>query len=318
MLEYAEVVLTLTLIFAMVATSLNIPFGFGGVYNAAQGALFGVGAYAGALVAMNWTNSLLVSAVFAMLTAAAAGLVLILPAARARHEYFMITSLGLQIVASTYFVSAELIGGNDGLVGIPQAELFGWIFKSRMDYLLLALVGLLVAMAVAHKFRHSPAGRALTAVGCSEEAARSLGIDPLHQRAMGLLISAALAGLAGSIYSFAVGFINPETFGLNTSILVFTMVILGGAGTMTGPLIGALILTIVPAALTFVDIVPAGQAGALQQTVFGTLLVIMVIFRPEGLVGHRKRRASDRTTLTADLIGSFPAGVFRAGKRTVD
>jgi branched-chain amino acid transport system permease protein len=296
MLEYAEVVGTLALVYAMVATSLNIPFGFGGIYNAAQGALFGAGAYAGALVALNWSSSLLIAAAAAMLAAAVAGLVLIVPAARARHEYFMITSLGLQVVASTCFVSSDLLGGNDGLVGIPPAALFGLTLTSRTDYMLLALAGLLIALGVAYAFRHSPPGRALAAVGCSEEAARSLGISPLRQRTIGLLISAALAGLAGTIYAFSVGFINPDSFGLNASISVFTMVILGGAGTALGPLLGALVLTLVPAALTFVDVFPAGQAGAVQQAVFGVLLVVMVIFRPEGLIGRTQRRVTGQAS----------------------
>lgn len=294
MIEYAEVVLTLALIYAIVGTSLNIPFGFGGIYNAAQGALFGAGAYAAALVSLHWTDSFLVATAIAIVVTAVVGAILIIPAARARHEYFMITSLGLQVVASTYFVSAGYLGGNDGLPGIPPATIFGHTLLSRTDYLLLALAGLAVAIAVTYAFRHSARGRALVAVGCDEEAARSLGVNPLFERALGLVVSAAIAGIGGSIYAFNVGFINPDSFGLHASILVFTMVILGGSGTMTGPLIGALVLTIAPAILTFVQIVPAGQAGALQQVIYGTLLVTMVIFRPQGLVGRRDAARRNR------------------------
>jgi branched-chain amino acid transport system permease protein len=296
MLEYAVVVLTLSFTYGILATSLNVPFGFGGIYNAAQGALFGAGAYAAALTSLLWTSSFLATTAVAMSVAAVAGAVLIVPAARARHEYFMITSLGLQVVAATYFVNADYLGGNDGLPGIPLATIFGLTLKSRLDYFALATAGLVASVVLTYLFRHSRYGRALAAVGSSEEAAKSLGVNPLLQRSIGLIVSGAIAGLAGSIYTFTIGFINPDSFGLSISILIFTMVILGGAGTILGPVLGAIVLTVIPAVLTFVRVVPAGQSGALQQVIYGLLLVVMVVFRPEGLVGHRRapRRSPQR------------------------
>jgi branched-chain amino acid transport system permease protein len=288
MLEYAIVILTLASIYGILALSLNIPFGFGGIYNAAQGALFGAGSYAAAIVSINWTSSFLVATSAALIVAACVGAALVIPAARARHEYFMITSLGLQVVASSYFLSADYLGGNEGLPGIPQATIAGVMLKSRFDYFALAVASLVAALAFTYAFRHSRYGRRLAAVGNSEEAAVSLGVNPLMQRLISLVISGALAGLAGSIYAFTVGFINPDSFGLQVSILIFTMVILGGSGTIFGPVLGALILTVVPAVLTFIHVVPAGQSGALQQVVYGILLVVMVILRPEGLIARRR------------------------------
>ncbi|HEX4444192.1 MAG TPA: branched-chain amino acid ABC transporter permease [Galbitalea sp.] len=288
-LAYWENILIFALIAITLASALNIPMGLGGMYVAGMGALYGVGAYTTALVAGHVSSSLFVTAIAAIILAAAAGAIFIIPAVRARYEYFMVASLGLQYVASTVFVNSAFVGGTNGLTGFPAPTVFGATLSTPNDFLIFAAIAAIISVGTVALLRSSPVGRRMRAVRDDERAAESLAVSPLSARSLSLIIGGALAGLAGCVYAYYVGFINPDSFDFQQSVLVFTMVILGGAGTVWGPVVGAVIISALPPALTFLNFVPPADQASLGQIIYGVLLVAMVIFRPEGLISDTSR-----------------------------
>ncbi|HEY8450621.1 MAG TPA: branched-chain amino acid ABC transporter permease [Bacillota bacterium] len=314
MFAYLANLLILTGIAAILAASLNLVLGYAGIFSAAQAVFYGVGAYTAALVALHYTDSFLLATLVAMLVAAVAGLLLAVPALRIKEEYFVVASLGFQLTGYTIFSEwSSLTGGFAGLVGIPPARILGWQATGHGDYLLLTVLCALIVFAVLTLLVHSPLGREFKAIRDNESAALALGKNPVVLRVIAVSLGGALAAVGGSLYSFYIAFVNPESFTLSQSILFMAMVILGGAGTLVGPIIGAVFITVFPALLTFLDI-PHQVMGPLQQIVYGLAMILLMIYQPDGLIGLWLRlvkwiRARRGSATPSDR--ALPGGVAR-------
>jgi branched-chain amino acid transport system permease protein len=293
-LAYWEGVMIFAFLGVVLALSLNVPMGLGGIFSAAQGAHYGVGAYIGALLAIHVTGSVPLILLCSIAGAAASGCVLIIPALRTRFEYFMIASLSLQYVASTVFVTWSPLGGEDGLTGLRPGDFFGAVVSAPVGYLWLSGVLAAICVLISIGLRRSRFGRELRAIRDNEEAAKSLGVGVSRVRMLSLIIGAGMAGAAGAVYALYVGFVNPDSFDINESVLLFAMVILGGAGSVLGPVLGAILLTVLPSWLTYVNVVPQIYQGLTQQIIYGAALVLMVLFRPDGILGKGRIHVSGR------------------------
>lgn len=281
----------------ILASSLNLMVGLAGIFSISHAVFYGVGAYTAARIAMSYTSAFVPVAVAAMVAGGAISFFLAVPVLRVRKEYFVVASIGFQIVASTVFVSwRSVTGGMGGLSGIPPANLFGLRLTSAVDYLPLTAVCAALVVGVIAVFAHSPFGRALRAFRDDETAAVALGKNPIALRVFATTISGALAALAGAIYAFYISFVNPESFTLDYSVLLLAMVIIGGAGSIMGPVVGALFITLFPALLTFLRL-PTGVIGPVQQLIYGCAIVVVMVFWPDGVSGlwshaRRSRRAT--------------------------
>ena len=279
---------TLASIFGILAVSLNVMVGYAGIFSMAHAVFFGLGAYAGAQIALMLTPDAAVACIAAALLAGAFSLCLALPALRVRGEYFVAASLGLQMLASTIFTQAEpLTGGIGGLVGIPPPTLAGFDISSGPAFLAVCVACLAAAMLTIRLLMRGSFGRSLMAVRDSESAARALGKDVALLKTLAVALGCALAGVAGALFAFQEAFVNVESFTLDQSILVLAMVIIGGVGTLAGPLIGAILLLLLPAGLTFLPFIPPTDIGAVQQLIYGLAMTLLMIFRPAGLAGRR-------------------------------
>ena len=277
---------TLAAIFGILAASLNVLVGYGGIFSVAHAVFFGVGAYAGAQAAMLLSPDVLVACACGALAAGAASLTLAVPALRVRGEYLVAASLGLQTLAVTLFTSGgDVTGGVGGLVGIPGPTLFGSDVSAPRPFLLVCLAALLGALALIAALMRGSFGRGLTALRDSESAAEAFGKDVRVLKALAVALGCALAGVAGTLFAFSQQFINVETFTLDQSTLLLAMVIIGGAGTLAGPVAGAVLLLALPAVLTFLPFVPPTEIGAVQQGIYGLLMVLLMLFRPAGIAG---------------------------------
>jgi branched-chain amino acid transport system permease protein len=278
---------TLASIFGILAVSLNVMVGYAGIFSMAHAVFFGLGAYAGAQIALLLTPDVAIACIAAALLAGAFSLCLALPALRVRGEYFVAASLGLQMLASTIFTQAEpLTGGVGGLVGIPPPTLAGFDVSSGPAFLIVCLACLAAAMIAIRLLMRGSFGRSLMALRDSESAARALGKDVAMLKTLAVAIGCALAGVAGALFAFQEAFVNVESFTLEQSILVLAMVIIGGVGTLAGPLIGAVLLLMLPAGLTFIPFIPPTDIGAVQQLIYGLAMTLLMIFRPAGLAGR--------------------------------
>ncbi len=284
MVAYIANIVALLGIAIILASSLGLMVGYGGIFSVAHAVFYGVGAYAAANVALSYSDSFLLATLAAMLVSGAVAFLLAVPVLRVRGEYFVVASIGFQIVASTIFVNwRSVTGGMGGLAGIPAPHLLGWHVTSPVDFALLSLLGVAFVLVVVIALVRSPFGRTLQAFRDDEIAAIALGKDPVVLRVVVTTISGALAGIAGSIYAFHISFVNPESFTLDYSVLLLAMVVIGGASSISGPIIGAIFITAFPALLTFLNI-PNQYVGPMEQVIYGGAIVILMLFWPDGIV----------------------------------
>ncbi len=293
MIAYLQNIAVLFCINAILALTLNFIMGYAGIFSLAHAIFFGVGAYTTAYIALHVSDSLLLCMAASAGLTALLSMALALPALRVRGEYFVAASMGLQVIGVTIFSEWKSVtGGLGGMIGIPRPSLFGFVFNDDLYFLLLCVVILLLVIGVTALLVRGSFGRSLMAIRDSESAAQSYGKHVNAVKALSVAVSAGLAGVAGTLYAFYMSFINVESFTLEFSILLMAMVIIGGTGTLFGPVVGAALLMSLPAALTYLPFLPPSELGTIQQIIYGVAMVLLMMFRPGGLIGGRSREKS--------------------------
>lgn len=285
-MDYVLHILILSAIYSILAVSLDLLAGRTGILSMAQAAFFGVGAYASALVSVRLSGGFFIGVLAGVLFAAVLSLVVSLPSLRLHGDYFVIATFGFQVIVFNVFNnSIALTQGPLGISGIPQPVLFGLKVDTHLKFLLLASLFASVAYLIIWRIATSPFGRVLHAIREDEVFARAHGKNPLYFKAISFSLSAALAASAGSLFAHYVTYVDPTSFTLMESVLIISMVIVGGAGNLWGPCVGAIILVMLPEALRFIGLSNASAANV-RQIIYGCLLIIMMMFRPRGLVGR--------------------------------
>lgn len=286
MINYLFSILTLITIYGIAASSLNVLVGYAGIFSVAHAVFFGIGAYTGAQFALLVTPDVLLASLAGAAVAGLCSLLLAVPALRVRGEYFVAAALGLQMVGTTVFSEAHgLTGGHGGLVGIPPAFLFGWDVSSPGVFLSVCVILLVIVLLLIRGLMRASFGRALMAIRDNESAAESFGKHVPNLKTLAMALGCAFAGVAGTLFAFNLMFVNVESFTFEQSILMLAMVVIGGVGTLWGPLIGAVILLSLPALLSFIPFIPPTEIGTVQQFIYGALMMLLMIFRPAGIAG---------------------------------
>jgi len=285
-MEYLLHILVLVGIYTILAVSLDLLAGHTGLLSIAHAAFYGLGAYTSALLAVRLGAPFLVGLLVGMAVAALVSLVVSLSSLRLHDDYFVIATFGFQMILFSVFNNwMDLTRGPLGIPGIPQPSIFVWTIQSHVEFLTLAAVLATFAYIVVGRIATSPFGRVLRAIREDEVFVKALGKNTLRFKVTAFAVSAALAASAGSLYAHYITYIDPTSFTVMESILVISMVIIGGPGSPWGPLIGAVVLVTLPEALRFVGL-PSSVAANLRQIFYGTLLVVMMMVRPRGLMGH--------------------------------
>lgn len=291
MLNYILNLAILICINASLAVTLNFIMGYAGIFSIAHAVFFGVGAYTAAYCALHFSASLFFTVPISMLVAGVLSLALALPALRVRGEYFVAASLGLQMLAVTVFSEWKSVtGGIGGVIGIPPATVFGHEIVDPAKFLAVALLFLALIVGVTTWLVRSSFGRNLKAIRDSESAAHAFGKNVAAIKTLAVVVSSSLAALAGVLYASYLSFINVESFMLDTSVLIMAMVIIGGAATILGPIVGATLLMLIPSFSSYLSFLPQTEIGSIQQIIYGSAMVLLMIFHPGGLVGMRKKK----------------------------
>lgn len=259
---------------AILALGLGLLYGYAGQISFAQGAFYGVGAYTSVLMVSRLEAPWVVGVLAGMALPALAALLVGIPTLRLRGHYLAIATLALQIGFSEFFVHADGLTG--GPVGLFDIERPGFLVDEA-DYYLLVVAAALITLLLAQRLVHSRFGRALTFIREDEDAARTLGVNPGREKLIVFAIGAALAGLAGALYAYKIQFVSPVTFSLNQSILVLSMVVIGGLGSNYGAVAGAIAVTLITQLLFSV--------GDLSFLIYGAWIVAVMVFFPSGLAG---------------------------------
>ncbi len=266
-------------IFAILAQSLNLLLGYTGLLSLGHAAFFGIGAYASALLALRLEWPFLAGFAAGIALAGAAGYAIGRLALRLRGAYFVLVTISFAGVISLVSVNwMALTNGPLGLPGIPAAELAGFAFRTKRAayYLVLAVVAL--AYLLCRRLVRSRIGRALVALRENEALAASVGVDGTRYLVLATVISAGMAGAAGSLYAHYTRFVSPEVFLFSYTVTMVIMVVAGGKGTLAGPIAGALIFTALPEALREV------ASWQWQMSIYGVLLILTLFFLPRGIV----------------------------------
>jgi branched-chain amino acid transport system permease protein len=280
--RFAAGIIRQVLIFAIFASSLNLLVGYAGLPSLGHAAFFGGGAYAAAITAQRLgTDELLVSLGAAVAGAALLALVVGYLAVRAVGIFFLMLTLALaQMVFAIAFQATDLTGGSNGFSGVHRPVLFGIDFNAANDlYLLVCAVALLVALLL-WRIATSSYGRALVGVRENERRMRALGYDTRTLKLSAFVLAGALAGVAGALSAYEFRFVSPNDVALGTSVAGFVMVLIGGAGTLVGPILGAAVV------LSIERVLPS-QLPA--QMVLGIVFIAFVVFARQGLVGAVRR-----------------------------
>lgn len=284
-MEYLFHIIVLVLVYTVLAVSLDLLAGHTGLLSIAHAAFYGLGAYTAALLAVRVGTPFFLAVLIGMSIAAVVSFFISLPSLRLHDDYFVIATFGFQIIVFSVFNNwMDLTRGPFGIPGIPRPGIFSWTPESNGAFVLLAALFAALAYGVVNRIVTSPYGRVLRAIREDELFTQAVGKSVFRFKVMAFAVSAALAASAGCLYAHYVNYVGPTSFTVTESILVISMVIIGGAGSRWGPLIGAVVLVTLPEALRFVGL-PSSVAANLRQIIYGALLVIMMMFRPRGLVG---------------------------------
>lgn len=275
--EYYLSVIILACIWALLAVSLNLIVGYTGQISIAHGAFFGIGAYAAALLMLRFGLSFWLALPLSGIVAAVFGILVGYPALRLKGAYFAIASMcfGLAInVIITHWI--DLTRGTMGLPGIPVPNPIGPLtFESMISKYYLIVVFLFITIFITRRIVDSRIGKSFIAIGQNEVLAESIGVNLMRYKVMAFAVGAFFAGIGGSLYAIFFGFISPEVSGMDISFNTLVFVIIGGAGTMAGPIFGAFFLTVLPETLQVLK--------EARMVIFGIILILTIIFLPKGL-----------------------------------
>jgi len=279
-------------IFIILAQGLNILFGYAGQISIGHAAFYAIGAYASALLAARLSFPFWASSLLALLFTGLVGFLLGLTCLRLRGEYLAITTVAFgEIVQVILTQWEEVSGGPEGFLNIPKAHIGSFLFDTPVRFYYLTLLITLLSLVLARNLTSFKLGRSFRSVRDDPLAANILGVDTTRVKLIAFVLSAAYSGLAGSLYAHYSRALLPDYFSLSLSVLIFMMVMLGGMGSLYGPVIGAILLTVSFELLRVFQIY--------QMVIFGVLVLLITIFAPEGLVGIVKGIVQKRSALSS-------------------
>ncbi len=274
-------------IYVLLGLSTNLLVGVAGIFSVSQAAVFGIGAYIVGDLLLTGTLGFLPAIVIAIVCCIALNVLITLPSLRVAGDYFVVTSFGIQLLATAGYTNWTAgTGGANGLPGIPPADIFGIQIATTAQYLALTTGAALLGCLCFQLVMRAPFGRLLKAIREDELAVAAAGKGVLGAKVSAAALSGAYAGVAGGLYATFMSFIDPSAFDLDASILLLSMVVLGGARTLAGSIVGPFLLLALPQILAVVAL-PTAIAAAFRQLIYGLLLIAFMLFRPQGLAGER-------------------------------
>lgn len=261
----------------VIGLSLNLVNGVAGQFSLGHAGFMAVGAYTSAFLTTAVTNGAFfqsslgagVAIISGGLTAAIAGYLVGLPSLRLKGDYLAIVTLGFGEIIRIILLNMEVVGGARGMYGISRASNFFWVY-----------LWALVTFFVLYRLVRSSYGRAILSVRENEIAAEAMGIDVAHYKVVAFVISSFFAGLAGGLLAHYIGFIDPNMFNFTKSVDAVIMVVLGGMGSLSGSMIGAIIVTSFPEFLRVFE--------KYRLVIFPLILIVLMLVRPKGIMGHRE------------------------------
>jgi len=273
---YLIAVLHFAAIYVVFVTGLNIFMGYAGQVSFGHNAFAAISGYTSAVLTANHGWEPLPAAALGVSGALTCALIVGYPTLRLRGHYLAMATLAIGLIVYEIAVQWQAVTqGYMGISGIPPLGIGRFTVTSDRAILVLLIAFALIGVLAAGGIRRSRLGRAFVAIAGSEDAARALGIDVARYKLIAFLISAFYAAVAGSLFVHAVGFVSPEVYGLHMVVLAFTMLYVGGIGTIAGAALGALVIALLPETVR--------RFSEYQDLAYGAVLILILIYAPGGL-----------------------------------
>ncbi len=293
--SYFILLLCTGMIYVIAVSGLDLLFGYSGQISLGHAGFFAIGAYTSTILSIELGIPVVITMILGAALATVFAILIALPAARLVHHFLALITISFGEIVYLFIAHADpLTHGFSGIGFIPSPSLGFIVFDTNLKYyyFLLAIVALLLVFK--NRVIKSRMGRAIIAVRENIYASDGSGVNVKNYKILAFALSSFYTGLAGALYAHLIGFISPESFTLNQSIIFLTMLLLGGMGNFYGPIIGALVLTL---GTEYLQVL-----GNYQMLVYGTLLLLIVVFIPSGLtkvltVKNLKRLVQKRSTL---------------------
>lgn len=287
-MEYVASLLVLIGLYIVLASSFNLIIGFGGLISIAHPIFFALGAYTVGVLSTQFGLHPVLSIAAGFAVAMLASFMLSLPSLRISGDYLLITSIGFQLGLLEIIKNLDFVGGASGLGGIPNV-----VQENRS--LVFAAIALGVSVVVVLALRslvRGPYGRAIQAMRDDELAFLALGRNAMNIKIAIFAVGSGIAGVAGGLYAYYYQYLTPDQFQILQSAMILTMVVVGGMGSVYGPVVGAVLLLLLPEAITFLNL-PSAIMGPLQGVIFTSLVILFLFLRPQGLVPASKRLSAE-------------------------
>jgi len=286
-MNYIFHILIMINIYVILTVSTNLLVGMTNLLSLGQAAFYGIGAYLAVFALMVLKLPLIPVIILVMIGTALFSLIIAYPSLRLKGDYFVLATLGFQLIVFTILYNlVSVTRGPYGIPGIPAPKLFGVMqISGLVPFLILSLILAIITIFVFYKLVHTPFGRALKGLRDDEIAISSLGRNVTVFKIWAFVISSAFIGIAGFIYAAYVSYIDPTSFNLDEAIFILAAVLIGGTGNIKGPVVGAIFVVVLPELLRFVGF-PDSVAANLRQIVYGMSLIVLMLYRPQGIAGE--------------------------------
>lgn len=284
-MDYIFHIMVISGIYTILAMSLNLIIGYTGLSAFGHIAFAAIGAYTSSISALDYCLSPWIGIFLGALIAALLGLLIGLSSIRLKDDYLALATFGFGIIVYSVAQNwTDMTRGPIGLPGIPQISIMGFQIQSTMAYLMLVVIVVILTTVIINRIVYSPYGRILKSIRDDEIVSLSLGNNVNKYKLTVFVIGAFFAGIAGSLYAHYISFIDPSNFTAMESITVLLMVVFGGMGSLQGSFIGATIIVVLPEIMRFLGL-PSSVAAPLRQMLYGLLLIVLMIKRPQGIIG---------------------------------
>ncbi|MFA5126900.1 MAG: branched-chain amino acid ABC transporter permease [Patescibacteria group bacterium] len=287
-MEYLIHLTILFAIYAILGVSLNLVVGYTGLLSVTHAAFYGVGAYSTAIFLtksdVGFFNSLVLGIAIVLALSFLIGVV----SSKFKGDYYALSTFGFNSIIFSIFLNwRNLTNGSLGIPGISRPELFGINFANNFNFMILAVIFLVLTYLTSRFVVNSSFGLVLKAIREDESAIAVFGYNALYFKLVVFVISAAMAAVAGSLFASYITFIDPSSFQFTESMFILVIIILGGLANLRGSILGALFLILLPEILRFVGFSSDIEAQ-MRQVIYGIILILLMLYRPQGLVGRYK------------------------------
>ena len=282
-MEYILHLIILICFYTLLSQSLNLSAGYTGLISLAQAGFYGIGAYTTAILSTQFNITFWLNLPLAMVISGAIAFIVSLIALRTVEDYFIICTLGIQIILFSLMNNMmNVTRGPFGIPGIPSIHFFGVELDNKISFLLLSLFFVILVCYILKNISKSAFAKTLKAISEDEIYTQSFGKNIYQFKIISFTISATLAAIPGALYAHYISYIDPTSFTVNESIFILSIVIIGGLGNLIGSFLASVFLVLLPETLRFVGM-PDNIAANMRQIIYGLILVIVMMTGRNGI-----------------------------------